>query len=379
MSIADVLTLLALALALTHFSFPLLYYLYLRSRWLNKPWDIKKDPSYRPRVTIIVPTYNEADLIESKLDNIFEQDYPKDLMSIIVVDSASTDGTLDIVERWRNKHPDARLVIIRENVRRGKAYALNNALKHVDGEIIVITDADSRWASKDVLSKTVSWLSDPNVGAVTCVKRPEKKGPLDIEAGYRDFYNIVRIGESKKWSTPIFHGELAAYKKDLLIEIGGFPLDIGADDSHSATLITLRKKRSVATEDVECIEIVPEKEYEMWRIRRAQHLVQHFIKTMRYIRSAPKRFRSILFIETWLHLINPWLLLVATSLLLYRASEGSLRASIILVIGLILLIYKPFRTWIATQIYLIVGMIKNIFSREIIWRKLVKNIRDNIY
>ena len=42
-------------------------------------------------MTIIVPTYNEAGLIESKLDNIFEQDYPKDLMSIIVVDSASTD------------------------------------------------------------------------------------------------------------------------------------------------------------------------------------------------------------------------------------------------------------------------------------------------
>jgi len=84
MSVANVLTLLALALALTHFSIPLLYYLYLRSRWLNKPWDIKKDPSYRPRVTIIVPTYNEAGLIESKLDNIFEQDYPKDLMSIIV-------------------------------------------------------------------------------------------------------------------------------------------------------------------------------------------------------------------------------------------------------------------------------------------------------
>jgi biofilm PGA synthesis N-glycosyltransferase PgaC len=232
----------ALALVFIHFSVPLVYYYYLKSRWLKKPWDIKKDPSYRPRVAIIVPTYNEAGLIESKLDNIFEQDYPKDLMSIIVVDPASTDGTVDIVERYRNRHPDARLMIVREDVRRGKAYALSNALKHVDGEIIVITDADSRWASKDVLSKTVSWLSDPNVGAVTCVKKPEKKGPLDIEAGYRDFYNIVRVGESKKWSTPIFHGELAAYKKDLLIDIGGFPLEIGADDSHSATLIALRGK-----------------------------------------------------------------------------------------------------------------------------------------
>jgi len=372
MSVADVLTLLALALALTHFSIPLLYYLYLRSR-CNKPWDIKKDPSYRPRVTIIVPTYNEAGLIESKLDNIFEQDYPKDLMSIIVVDSASSDGTVDIVERWRNKHPDVRLMIVRENVRRGKAYALNNALKHVDGEIIVITDADSKWASKNVLSKTVSWLSDPNVGAVTCVKRPEKKGPLDIEAGYRDFYNIVRIGESKKWSTPIFHGELAAYKKDLLIEIGGFPSDIGADDSHSATLITLREKRSVVAEDVECIEIVPEKEYEMWRIRRAQHLVQHFIKTIRYIWSAPKRFRSILFIETWLHLFNPWLLLAAVAILLYKVLTASLIAVALLVTGVALLIFKPYRTWVVTQAYLIIASVRNLWTKKIVWEKQKKS------
>jgi hypothetical protein len=41
-----------------------------------------------------------------------------------------------------------------------------------------------------------------------------------------------------------------------------------------------------------------------------------------------------------------------------------------------LLIYKPFRTWIATQVYLIVSMIRNIFSKEIIWKKLDKNIRD---
>jgi hypothetical protein len=83
--------------------------------------------------------------------------------------------------------------------------------------------------------------------------------------------------------------------------------------------------------------------------------------------------------EIWLHLINPWLLLVATSLLLYRALEGSLRALIILTIGLTLLTYKPFRIWVATQTYLIVGMIRNIFSREIIWRKLGKNIRDDVY
>jgi cellulose synthase/poly-beta-1,6-N-acetylglucosamine synthase-like glycosyltransferase len=83
MSTVDALTLLALTLVLTHFSFPVLYYLYLKSKWLNKPWDLGRDPSYRPRVTIIVPTYNEANLIRRKLDNIASQDYPKELMGMV--------------------------------------------------------------------------------------------------------------------------------------------------------------------------------------------------------------------------------------------------------------------------------------------------------
>jgi len=65
-----------------------------------------------------------------------------------------------------------------------------------------------------------------------------------LRRGYRDFYNIVRLGESKKFSTPVFHGELAAFRKSLLQELGGFPTDIGADDSHVATLIASKGLQS---------------------------------------------------------------------------------------------------------------------------------------
>jgi cellulose synthase/poly-beta-1,6-N-acetylglucosamine synthase-like glycosyltransferase len=95
----DLLLALAIALALFHFGFPLSYYLYLKRRWLNKPWEIRRDPSYKARVSIIIPTYNEALLIESKLDDIMRQNYPKDLVEIIVVDSASTDGTPEAVKK----------------------------------------------------------------------------------------------------------------------------------------------------------------------------------------------------------------------------------------------------------------------------------------
>jgi len=66
----------ALALTSIHLSVPLLYYLYLK-RWFSKPWGIEVDYSYKPRVSIAIPTYNEARFIERKLNNIYEQDYPR--------------------------------------------------------------------------------------------------------------------------------------------------------------------------------------------------------------------------------------------------------------------------------------------------------------
>jgi len=217
----------ALTLALIHFVIPLAYYLYLKTMWFRKPWDVKRDLSYKLRVTVIIPTYNEVTFVESKLDDIAGQEYPRGLLEVIVVDSRSSDGTLDIVEKWAKAHSDVRLVIVRESVRRGKAYALNNALRYASGDIIVVTDADSIWSSPKTLENAMSWFNDLSVGAVTCLVKPVNPGFTGIEEGYRGFYNIVRVSESKAWSTPIFHGDLAAFRRDLLEGIGGFPLDLG--------------------------------------------------------------------------------------------------------------------------------------------------------
>jgi len=370
--LTDALTVLALALALIHFGFPLLYYLYLRSRWLNRSWDLGRDPSYRPKVTIVVPTYNEASLIKRKLDNIASQDYPKELLEIIVVDSASTDGTPSIVREWMENHRDLKIVLIEEGVRRGKAFALNNALRLTSGEVVVVTDADSLWISRDTLANALSWFSDSRVGAVTCIKQPVGEGFAGIEKGYRDYYNVVRLGESKKHSTPVFHGELAAFRKDLLVQLGGFPTDIGSDDSHTATLIALKGYRAIAVDNTACAEPVPGKGYHMWRIRRAQHLIQHFTKTLKLMPKAPKEFKPILLAETWLHLANPWLLLIVVAILIYKALTDSTTAIALLATGLALLLFKPYRTWIATQIYLITASMRNLWTKEIAWEKQEK-------
>ncbi|MEM1604681.1 MAG: glycosyltransferase family 2 protein [Fervidicoccaceae archaeon] len=369
----DLLLALAIALASVHFGFPLAYYTYLRVRWLGRPWGIRKDPGYRPGVTVIVPTYNEADLIRRKLDNIASQDYPRELMEVIVIDSASTDGTPSIVREWAESRRDIKVVLIEEGARRGKAFALNTALKLASGEVVVITDADSLWVSRDALANALSWFSDARVGAVTCLKQPIGEGFAGVERGYRGYYNVVRLGESKRYSTPVFHGELAAFRRDLLAKLGGFPTDIGADDSHTATLIAIRGYRAVAVDNAACEELVPRRGYHTWRIRRAQHLLQHFAKTLKLLPKAPSEFRPILLAETLLHIINSWLLPAAAMVLLYEALKGSLTAMVLLATGVALLALRPYRTWVATQVYLIAASVRNLWTREIAWEKQGKS------
>jgi len=358
-----------LVLVAIHFGTPLAYYRYAKTQWLPKPWNIKVDENYRPKVTVIVPTYNEARFIEKKLNNIYEQEYPKDKLEVIIVDSASDDGTPELVRKWAGDHPDLNLKLIEEPVRRGKARALNLALKQASGDILITADVDAWWSSKDTLQETVKWFADPTVGAVSCVKEPASAGIIGIEKGYRRFYNALRVAESKAWSTTIFHGELAAFRKRLIYQGGGFPIDIGADDSHMATRIALMGYRAIIPENVVSVESIPEKGYFLWKVRRAQHLVQHFTKMLKEVFRAPNLLRGILIIEIFLHLINPWIFVTAIMLITVSTIQGNITAVMTLFIGGISLKLKSFRTWVIHQIYLLVAQIRNLYTKELIWKK----------
>jgi len=70
---------LALLLAGVHFALPLAYYLYAKTVWLPKPWNLKLDEAYKPKVTIILPTYSGTQFIEAGLDNLYGQNYLRGL------------------------------------------------------------------------------------------------------------------------------------------------------------------------------------------------------------------------------------------------------------------------------------------------------------
>jgi glycosyltransferase involved in cell wall biosynthesis len=96
------------------------------------------------RVSFLVPAFNESVTIEALLDAVWALDLDK---QVVVVDDGSTDGTGELVERWREGREG--VVLVRQE-NRGKGSAVRAAIPHADGEISVIQDADLEYDPADV-------------------------------------------------------------------------------------------------------------------------------------------------------------------------------------------------------------------------------------
>ena len=91
-----------------------------------------------PLISVVVPAYNVETRISDSLDSIIAQDYPN--LEIIVVDDASTDATLAIVQSYN----DPRIKVF-NNENHGVAHNFENAMRHASGDIIYFADQDDVW------------------------------------------------------------------------------------------------------------------------------------------------------------------------------------------------------------------------------------------
>jgi glycosyltransferase involved in cell wall biosynthesis len=97
------------------------------------------------RVSFLVPAYNEAATIVDVLESVWAIGFDS---QIVVVDDGSTDGTAELVEAWR-VGKEQNIVLVRQ-ANRGKGAALRAGIPHIDGEIVVIQDADLEYDPADV-------------------------------------------------------------------------------------------------------------------------------------------------------------------------------------------------------------------------------------
>ncbi|KUO89027.1 MAG: glycosyltransferase [Vulcanisaeta sp.] len=140
-----------------------------RAHAYERPSSVNQQINQLPKVSIIIPAYREKrQSIEKTLDSLSSQNYPRNLMEVLVVvdrdDVHTLNETLKAVETFLNSLNIK--VIINENAgRRLKAIAINNAMKHVSGSIVGIYDADDVFPRDQVLN-AVLLMMEKNYAAV---------------------------------------------------------------------------------------------------------------------------------------------------------------------------------------------------------------------
>lgn len=168
------------------------------------------------RVSLIIAAYNEEKVIEDKIKNSLELDYPTERFEIIVASDGSTDRTDEIVKEYS----DQGVILIRVEGRKGKTETQNQAVKVGKGDILIFSDANGLY-KKDAVRRIVENFHDPSIGGVSggliylkSIIKEESE-----EKTYWDFENILKEKESSVSSILGTNGSIYAIRKDLYVPL----------------------------------------------------------------------------------------------------------------------------------------------------------------
>jgi poly-beta-1,6-N-acetyl-D-glucosamine synthase len=200
---------------------------------------VRKDPAFRPTLSVLVAVYNGEEFLQRKLESLLALDYPAHLREILVISDGSTDGTEAIAASFADR--GVRLLSV---PRGGKAAALNAGLAQASGDILFFTDV-RQMLDAHALSHLAANFADPSVGAVTGELRllnPADVGEqADMELYWR-FELWMRARHSRIDSIFSTTGCIYALRRSLASPL---PLDTIADDGTSSLRAFFRGYRVI--------------------------------------------------------------------------------------------------------------------------------------
>jgi poly-beta-1,6 N-acetyl-D-glucosamine synthase len=212
-----------LLLILRHFI--LIWFSYLHQRELSQ----QEAPDVYPFVSIIVPAFNEAEVIQSSLSSLLELRYP--YYEIIAVDDGSTDGTFERMREFEGNHFGVKVSVFRKE-NSGKADTLNYGIRRSKAPIVVCMDSDSR-LTPDALRYAVRTFADPNVGAVAGNVKVINRHNIwtKLQAlEYIEGLNIVRKAQAFWRSVNVIPGPIGIFRRTAIEATGGYDSDTFAED-----------------------------------------------------------------------------------------------------------------------------------------------------
>lgn len=168
-----------------------------------------------PAVTVIVAAHNEEEVIERRIENLLELDYPADRLEIVVASDASTDATDAIAARHAAANDRVRLLAC---PRGGKVAAQDRAVRETSSELIAFSDANATWPV-DTLRWLVRPFADEQVGYVCGRLRLERADGSNREGAYWRYELWLRAQESAIGSITGGNGSVYAVRRSDYAEI----------------------------------------------------------------------------------------------------------------------------------------------------------------
>jgi len=249
---------------------------YQKEKKLN---NLSEQKNY-PKVSIIVPAYNEEVNIVSSLQNLLHQTYPD--YNIVFVDDGSRDNTL---QKVKESFADTEKIKILTKVNGGKATALNFGISHTDAEYVVCIDADTK-LEKNAVKYLIARFLDTEKENIAAVAGNVKVGNRvnwltkwqSIE--YTTSQNFDRLAYANINAITVIPGAIGAFRRSVINEVGGYSSDTLAEDC-DLTVRILKKGYHIANENrAVAVTEAPEsvKQFLMQRFRWTYGIMQMFWK-----------------------------------------------------------------------------------------------------
>jgi glycosyltransferase involved in cell wall biosynthesis len=112
-----------------------------------------------PGVSVVIPTYNRADVLGEAIDSAFAQDVPG--LEVVVVDDGSTDDTPRLLDERRGRHGPALTVVRQANA--GESAARNEGIRRARNGLVALLDSDNRWRPGKLAKQLALHAADPSL------------------------------------------------------------------------------------------------------------------------------------------------------------------------------------------------------------------------
>lgn len=236
-------------------------------------------PTEPPSVTLIIAAHNEEQVLEKKLVNSLELDYPDGRLEIIVAADGSDDGTVDVARNF----VDSGVRVLHRPERLGKSAALNRAVEVARHDIVVFSDANNHY-EVDAVRQLVAPFAEPRVGVVTGAKEVvEGEGHVAGEGIYWRYEDAIKRAESDLGCCSAVTGEITAIRRSLIEPI---PPEIINDDFWLAMRAVCQGAQVVYAPDARSIE-PPSGDLRSERVRRTRMVAGRFQAMARWRQLVP--------------------------------------------------------------------------------------------